>query len=117
MGLFSVPLVVGNIHTGQSETVDAIVDTGAVYSMVPASLLRRLAIEPVRTIRFNTASHESVEYPVGMASFSAAGEICYANVIFGPEEQFLLGAMTLEGLSLAVDPMKKRLIPEDGLLL
>ena len=113
MGLFSVPLVVGNIHTGQSETVDAMVDTGAVYSMVPASLLRRLEIEPGRTMRFSTASGDSVRYEVGEARFSAAGETCYANVVFGPEGKFLLGAMTLEGLALAVDPMKKRLIPED----
>ena len=113
MGLFSVPLVVGNIHTGQSATVDAVVDTGAVYSMVPASLLRRLAIEPVRTMRFSTASGDAGRYGVGEARFSAAGETCYANVVFGPEGKFLLGTMTLSGLALAVDSVQQRLIPEE----
>ena len=115
MGLFSVPLVVGNIRTGQSETVAAVVDTGAVYSLIPASVLQRLEIAPVRTMRFGTASGEAVRYEVGEARFSAEGETCTANVVFGPEGKFLLGAMTLEGLALAVDPMKKRLIPEEEL--
>lgn len=113
MGLFSVPLVVGNIHTGQSATVEAMVDTGAVYSMVPASLLLRLEIEPMRTIRFSTASAAAVRYEVGEARFSAAGETCYANVVFGPEGKFLLGTMTLSGLALAVDSVQQRLIPEE----
>ena len=113
--MFSVPLVVGNIHTGQAETVEAVVDTGAAYSLIPASLLRRLAIEPVRTMRFGTASGEAGRYGVGEARFSAEGETCTANVVFGPEGKFLLGAMTLEGLALAVDPRKKRLIPEEEL--
>ena len=115
MALFSVPLVVGNIRTGQSETVEAVVDTGAVYSLIPASVLQRLEIAPLRTMRFGTASGEAVRYEVGEARFSAEGETCYANVIFGPEGEFRLGAMTLTGLALAVDPIQQRLIPEESL--
>ena len=83
MGLFRVPLQVGNPSTGQTEIVDAVVDTGAVDSVMPASLLRRLGIEPMRTVRYRTASGERVEYEVGSAYFSAEGFRCIANVAFG----------------------------------
>ena len=117
MGIFSIPLQVGNPYTGQTEVVDAIVDTGAADSMMPTSLLRQLGIEPMRTVRFRTASGERVEYEVGSAYFSAEGFRCIANVVFGPEDGPLMGATTLEQLYLAVDPRNKRLAPVEGLLL
>ena len=117
MGIFRVPLQVGNPFTGQMETVEAVVDTGAVDSVMPASLLRRLGIEQMRTVRFRTASGERIEYDVGIASFSAEGFRCNANVVFGPEDNPLMGATTLEQLYLAVDPRSKRLVPVEGLLL
>ena len=117
MGLFSVSLQVGNPFTEQSETVEAMVDTGAVDSMMPASLLRRLGVAPLRTVRFRTASGERVEYEVGRAYFSAEGESCFANVAFGPEDTLLMGATTLGQLYLAVDPVNQRLVPVEGLLL
>ena len=117
MGLFSVSLQVGNPFTDQSETVEAVVDTGAVDSVMPALLLRRLGIEPTRTRRYRTASGERVEYGVGRAYFSAEGEDCIANVVFGPEDTLLMGATTLEQLYLAVDPAQQRLVPVEGLLL
>ena len=117
MGIFRVPLQVSNPLTGQSEVVEAVVDTGAIDSVMPASLLRKLGIEPMRTVGFRTASGERVEYDVGIASFSAEGFRCNANVVFGPEEDPLLGATTLEQLYLAVDPRNQRLAPVEGLLL
>ena len=118
MGLFRVPLQVGNPSTGQTEIVDAVVDTGAVDSVMPASLLRRLGIEPMRTVRYRTASGERVEYEVGSAYFSTEGFRCIANVAFGSEgADALLGATTMEQLYLAVDPVTQRLVPVEGLLL
>ena len=117
MGIFRVPLQVGNPFTGQTELVDAVVDTGAADSVMPTSLLRRLGIEPVRVRPYRTASGERVEYEVGWALFSAEGERCVANVVFGPEENPLMGATTLEQLYLAVDPVDQRLVPQEGLLL
>lgn len=117
MGIFKVPLHVGNPFTGQTRTVEAIVDTAAVDSVMPSSLLHGLGIEPMRTVRYRTASGERVEYEVGSAYFSAEGFRCIANVVFGPEEDPLLGATTLEQLYLAVDPRNQRLAPIEGLLL
>ena len=71
MGIFSVPVQVANPFTGQTETVEAVVDTGAADSVMPSSMLRRLGIEPVRTARYRTTSGERIEYDVGRAAFAA----------------------------------------------
>ena len=117
MGTFKVQLQVGNPFTGQTEIVEAIVDTAATDSVMPSSLLQRLGVEPVQRVRFRTASGERVEYDVGSAYFAAEGFRCIANVVFAPEEDPLMGATTLEQLYLVVDPRNKRLAPVEGLLL
>ncbi len=116
MGVFRVPLQVGNPVNQQTETVDALVDTGAVYSMVPSSLLRHLGIETVETITFEIANGDTVDYETGWASFSLEGRRGMARVIFGPEGDSLLGATTLEDLRLMPDPYNERLIPSRALL-
>ncbi len=117
MGTFRVPLTVGNLATGASETVDALVDTGATYSMIPASVLERLGIAPARSRRFLIANGERVEYQTALAYFRTGGYEGEARVVFGPEGQYLLGATTLEDMLLVVDPISKRLAPDEGLLL
>ena len=117
MGTFRVPLTIGNLTTGAAETVNALVDTGATYSMVPASVLERLGITPVRPRSFRVASGETIEYQTALAYFETGGYEGEARVIFGPEGQFLLGATTLEDMLLVVDPIGRRLVPEEGLLL
>ena len=117
MGAFTVPLTVGNPDSAAQETVDALVDTGATFSVMPASLLRRLDIEPTRTRRLRFANGQVEERQTGMAFFEVDGVDCEAMVVFGPEDLHLLGATTLEALLLIVDPINKRLIPEVGLLM
>ena len=51
------------------------------------------------------------------ARFSAAGRNAVARVAFGPEGEFLMGATTLEDLGLVVDPIDRRLIPQEDLLM
>ena len=117
LGTFRVPLTVGNLVTGATETVNALVDTGATYSMIPASVLRRLGIEPTRSRRFRIASGERVEHQTALAFFETGGYEGEARVVFGPEGQYLLGATTLEDMLLVVDPVSKRLVPEEALLM
>ena len=117
MGTFSVPLEVGSVESTVTEMVDALVDTGATYTMLPSSLLNRLSLEPAQQIRFLVASGEYVNYDTSWATFAAEGRSGMARVIFGPEGLFLLGATTLEDLRLAVDPIEEKLVPVDGLLL
>ena len=117
MGTFRVEVTLGNPDTDARETVDALVDTGATFSVMPASLLQRLGIQPTRTRRLRLADGRIEEWQTGMAFFEVDGMDGEARVVFGPENIFLLGATTLEDLSFIVDPINKRLIVEDALLM
>ena len=46
MGVFRVPIEIGAPSGSEFETVDAVVDTGATYTMLPGSVLTRLGIAP-----------------------------------------------------------------------
>ncbi len=123
MGSFRVPLQVGKPVNGQeedrvvTETVSALVDTGATFSMLPASILERLGIAPDDTVLVRIATHEIVEFPVGEASLSAAGRRRRTSpVIFGPENHYIMGATALESLLLTVDPVNESLVPYIGYL-
>ena len=117
MGTFSVEVVVGNPAFAAREVVEALMDTGATFSVMPASLLQRLGIEPTRTRRLRFANGQVEERQTGMAFFEIEGVDCEAMVVFGPEDLHLLGATTLEALLLMVDPINRQLVPEVGLLM
>lgn len=111
MGMFSVPLVVGNPQDGQSEEIFATVDTGAYFSMMPASMLQRLGLEPGEIMEFRLANGQGVEYPTAIALFATAGRFGAARVIFGPDGNYLLGATALQDLRLNIDLEHERLVP------
>lgn len=117
MGTFSVAVQVGNLHEERFEFIEALVDTGASHSFFPASLLRELGIEPVERLPFRLADDRLQDYDVGIARIRLDGRERYESVGFGDvNTQAILGAMTLEDFSLAVDPVGRRLIPAPGLL-
>ena len=93
------------------------VDTGATHSMMPEALLARLRITPIRTSRYSIADGSTVEYGVADARFGVGEEVRFCPVIFGPEDEFLIGATTLEIFELVVDPLGERLVPADRLTL
>ena len=116
MGTFNVAMTVSPLDFSVGEQVSALADTGASCSKVPASLLMRLGIAPAQTIEFELANGAVVEYPTGWAGFAAAGQTGIARVIFGEDDECLLGATTLEDLGLMVDPVNYRLVPTRRLL-
>ena len=117
MGTFAVQLRVSDLAGRNFVDVEATVDTGATYTLLPADMLEQLQIEPEGTRRLEVADDRIVEYPIGYARVQAEGEQSIALVVFGPEGVSpLLGATSLELLSFAVDPVHRRLVPVDGLL-
>ena len=117
MGSFRVQMQVGKSGSnGDTETVEALVDTGATYSMLPASMLQRLGIEPDDPRLFRIASGEIVEYMTGDALFLVEGRRSSGRVIFGPENHYIMGATTLELLQLIVDPIHRRLVGVEALV-
>ena len=117
MGTFTVNVWVGNLFSDAGAAVDALVDTGATNSMLPAGLLRDLGIEPVESRFARVADGRRIELQTAWARFAAAGRNAVARVAFGPEGEYLIGATTLEDLGVVVDPVDGRLIPQDDLLL
>ena len=96
----------------RTATVRFLVDSGAVYSLVPAPVLRKLGLRPYREVTFSLADGTSLTRRVGDAYFEIDGSIGPAPVMFGEEgDEPLLGATTLESLGFVLDPFKRRLIP------
>ena len=118
MGTFRVNLAVGDPQGQHYTTVASLVDTGSTYTALPASLLRRLGV-PVRQRRpFELADGSRVERDMGQTWIQIDGKTAIVPVVFADEgTQPLLGAVTLEIFGLAVDPVRRRLVPVPGLMM
>ncbi len=110
MGTFSVTMGVGDLDRGPLTPVAAMVDTGAFNSMMPASLLKGLGLEPMEREVYTLADGSEVEYEIGAARIGLGGREWPCPVVFGPEGQYLLGATTLEIFRLMVDPVDQQLV-------
>ncbi len=88
------------------------VDTGASYTIVPSRLLNELGVEPIDRIDLVLADGRPVAYDIGEAQATVNERSIATLVVFGDDNaRALLGAYTLEGLRLAVDPGNGRLVP------
>ena len=116
MGTFSCPIEVIAADGSRSETVDALVDTGATYTCLPATLLNRLGVAPRRQIQSELADGSIVDDAIGEARIRLEGiEMTTIVVFVGEGAPTLLGAYTLEGALLVVDPVRQRLAPTHAL--
>src|SRR5438128_2904349 len=113
MGLTFVNVRVGNPSNGRrTEEVSCLVDSGAVYSLIPGAVLRALDIEPHSTRDFVLADGQIVRRRLATATFEYEGRRGDSMVIVGePGDDPLLGATTLEGFGLVLDPFRRELRP------
>ena len=112
MGVFSKTLRLASIDGERTVEVEALVDTGSFYTLVPARLLTELELEPFDTYTLELADGRLVDYDVGLAVATVDERTAPTLVLFGNDDvEPLLGAYTLEGLLLAVDPLNTRLVP------
>ena len=117
MGTFSVAIQVGNLEGPVFIDLDALVDTGATYTVLPDDLLGQLAIKSEGQRSFELADDRVQPYSIGYARLRLNGTETITQVVFGANRSFpLLGAVTLEQLGLAVDPVHQRLIQVNALL-
>jgi clan AA aspartic protease len=113
MGLTTLEIEVGNPANPQAtERVEFLVDSGAIYSVVPTAILERLHIQPLAEQEFRLADGSRITRKKGIALFKYGDRIGGADVIFGEEgDSLLLGAFTLEALGLSLDPLRRDLRP------
>ena len=118
MGLFNVEISVANSELRERRiSVDALVDTGAFLSAIPASVLHELGVSPTRrqTVRFADGSARRME--LGLVWIQIDGLETVTQVLFNEEgTQPLLGALTLEELFLIVDPVEQKLAPMGAIM-
>ncbi len=112
VGTFHWPLRITDLSGERSVDVEALVDTGAFYTSLPACVLREIGVEPTYRRRLRLADGRLFEADVGEARATVSGESVTTQVAFGEDGSLpLLGALTLESLALAVDPVARRLVP------
>jgi predicted aspartyl protease len=88
-----------------------LVDTGAELSWVPAEVLDSLGVERNNRWRFRQADGTVLERWTGSVVIHLAGKRAADEVVFGePGDMTLLGAHTLGGFNLRVEPVTKRLV-------
>jgi predicted aspartyl protease len=113
MGLTVLRVKVGNPgNPDVLEDVEFLVDSGAIYSVVPAQVLEQMGIKRLARQEFRLADGSLISRWKGGALFRYGDQIGVADVIFGEEgDSVLLGAFTLEALGLALDPLRRELKP------
>lgn len=113
MGLFHIS---GRLTgpTGRSEVVELLVDTGATLLVVPRPLAERLGLTPLRTHPVQIAGGQREVWPVAEVRLALDGQEVTTPCFIAPGGPALLGAVALESLFLAVDPVAKRLVSVEG---
>ena len=85
MGTFSVQIAVGDQGRERWTALDALVDTGASITSVPASVLRDLGLEPMAQQRFRFAQGETRMMDVGQTWVRVEGRERITLVLFNEE--------------------------------
>ena len=112
MGTFSVEIEIGNPPREEFVAVEALVDTGAIYTMIPENMLDSLGVARLESDIFELADDSLVEYPIGDAVIRLQGRMRTVPVVFArPDNTPLLGATALEIFRLVADPVNEQLIP------
>ena len=112
MGTFWTAIKVGGFDENieRIEVVDVLVDTGALHSTFPESLLHQLGLQPEWSQTFGLADGSEVDFGVGYAMLYIGDGQRRCPVIFGAEDTYLMGATTLEIFNLAADPVNETLV-------
>lgn len=109
MGMTYITVEVSKGRRGPCKKIRLLVDTGAADSILPSPLLRRLGIRPEWREEYELADGESMFRNVGRMYIHYQGRSIETLVAFGePGDASVLGAYSMEGLRLEVDPHSRR---------
>ena len=68
METFNVAIQVGDLQRSRFEDLEALADTGATTTVIPASVLDRLGVRPTSRQTFEYASGEQIEWDAEIAT-------------------------------------------------
>jgi predicted aspartyl protease len=113
MGIFTVGCLIKN-HVDRDKTVRIprlMVDTGSDATWISRKHLEQIEIQAEKRLAYQMANGQYVYRDVGYAIIRVGDRETVDEVVFAEKGDFLLlGARTLEGLMLWVDPTNKKLI-------
>lgn len=114
MGTFYVNCTIQNtVSPKRGLTISKfLVDTGAEYSWIPETALAKVGILPrKKDVAFIMANGERITRDVGYAILRVGEFETVDEVVFGrPGDMKLLGARTMEGFAVVIDPRQKKLV-------
>jgi aspartyl protease family protein len=88
-----------------------LVDTGAVYTVLPENVWRALRLKGDRVAEFTLADGTTIRRDVSECRVQVEGHIATSPVVLGGPDDAPLGAVTLETLGLMVNPLTRELLP------
>jgi len=98
--------------SGKQKNVKFLVDSGAIYSLLPKMVWKEIKLKPKRKISFTLTDGTTVERAVSEAFVVFPQGEAHTPVILGEEgDQALLGVVTLEILGLVFNPFDRTLHP------
>ena len=93
MGMFKARIGVSNGNGGAPHWVEADVDTGSTYTVLPERLLReQVGVLPTESAVFTLADGSRTRLPTGEARLHIEGRELTNRVVFGGGNQYLLPA-------------------------
>jgi aspartyl protease family protein len=113
MGLTRVRIVVTPVERKRPRrTVDFLVDSGAVFTVLPEPVWAALRLRVKDGMTFSLADGTSIERGVSEARFIYQGRDRVSPVVLGEGgDEALLGAVTLETLGLVLNPLSREVLP------
>jgi len=122
MGTFTHKLVLYGASSNGSQRpsagLDALVDTGALFSSVSAEILEDLGVKPTRKVPVRFANGTVEQWPIGEVEAELDGVrmpiLCFFGAAGAPP---ILGTHALEAFLLTVDPVEMKLVPREAFLM
>src|SRR2546427_1914277 len=113
MGLTQVP---GKVKRpdgrGAAVRIRFLVDTGALYTVLPERVWRALRLRPMSTAEFGLADGTAIVRAVSEARFEIARRTATSPVVLGERDEApLLAAVTLETRGLMLNPLARGSFP------
>src|SRR3989304_3183255 len=117
MGTFFHPITLIS-PSGGRETLEAMVDTGALFTSIPTLILERLGVRPFDTVPVRFANGQEERWPIGQVEAELDGRRRPILCLFGsPNAPPLIGAHALEAFLLTVDTVEQKLVPKEAYLM
>lgn|SRR3989338_8631084 len=112
MGLTTVPVTIKSLDGKKVVSGDFLVDTGASFTVIPQDMAQKLSLKTDRVQRFSLADGSIMKRNLGFALVEFEGQKSPSTVVIGEKDDSpLLGALSLEGMGLMVDPFSRKLRP------